>query len=630
MSGRFSIDAVFRAVDRVTAPVRRMQSRVGRFGRRVEGTFRRMDRSVGKFTQKLRRGALAVVAAGVMIGGVMGSVIRTGADFEQTMVSAAVKFPGEIRKGTAAFDELQRAARETGSRTEFSASQAAGALEFLAMAGFDAQGAIAALPGVVDLATAAGLDLGRATDIASDSLGAFNLMSEDAAELGTNLARVNDVLAGTATSANTTIEELFESIKKGAPVATGAGASIETFAALTGTLANSGIKGSEAGTALRNMFLRLQAPTAAASRVIDGLGLDIVDQNGNMLDMVDILGQVRERTADMGSAQRAAALQSIFGTRAMASVNVLLAAGSDQLRTYRTALENGKGAAEAMADAMRDTVSGRFKAFQSAVEGVKLSIFSMTDGPLNDVIDRMTEWTRANEEAIATGIGVWLERLFENFEAIVATIKNVAIGIGIFFALTAALKAFILVMTVANFVMAMNPIGLMVLGVVALVAAFVGLMAWVRRTTDGIDSWGKAVIGAVLSVIKFVVKNNPFSLLLRSLNFLIKKVTGFNLGGMMRDKIADMTGFMPDWVRERLGIIDGGGGDGEGESADGAREQRPPLQISTPGGRIIQSLTEERREERRSSEVTIRDDTGRAEQTGPVIPGVTLVPSGGF
>ncbi|MCK5601860.1 phage tail tape measure protein, partial [Candidatus Pacearchaeota archaeon] len=213
MAKRFSIEAVFKAVDKMSAPVSRMQNRIGKFTRKMDRGLRKVNKSVGRFAQKMKKGALIVGASLAIIGAGLLNVINTGAQFDQTLVNAAAKFPGEIRKGTKEFILLEDAARQVGRTTEFTAIQSAEALNFLAMAGFNAEQSVKALPGVVDLATVAQSDLATATDIATDSLGAFGLMTKDAGKLGKNLARINDVIAKTSTTANTNIMQLFEAVK---------------------------------------------------------------------------------------------------------------------------------------------------------------------------------------------------------------------------------------------------------------------------------------------------------------------------------------------------------------------------------------------------------------------------------
>lgn len=663
MAGRFSVEAVFKAVDRITAPVTRMQNRVGRFSRSMEGGFRRLNRSVDGFARGMRTAGLAVTAALALSSGAMASVIGTGAEFEQTLVSAAVKFPGEIRKGTEAFRLLEDAARETGSTTEFTASQAAGALNFLAMAGFNAESAVAALPGVVDLATSAGLDLATATDVASDSLGAFGLMTEDAADLSRNLARVNDVLAKTTTTSNTTVETMFNTIRDGAPVATAAGASIETFSALVGELANSGIKGGKAGTTLRAVFTRLQAPTGEAASVLNRLGIQTRDAGGNMLDVIDILEDFTSATDDMGTSQRAAALKAVFGEEALSGVNVLLNSGSERLREYRAQLEAAGGASSTMADVMRDTVQGRLDSLKSAIEGVSISLFTMSSGPLSDAIERTTEWVRANEEVIASNLGGWIAKIIDNFQSIVTWVKRIAIGIGIFLAFSVVLKTFIAIMTAVNLVMALNPITLIVLGVVALTVALVALGVYLWSIRDKFIALGKAIVDKVIAGVTWL--KDTFLGLPGPVQAAIALITGpigmlAAAGTLITENWEGITDFFTDlWggvtatfegalssitdIADKVknvasGIVDrissiGGGvasffGFGDDEE-EGQRSGATGPQVVSPQERTARSIEETRTSS--AAEVTIRDDTGRAEVTsGFMGPGVSLQPSGGF
>lgn len=570
MAGRFSVEAVFKAIDRVTAPVSRMQNRVGKFTRSMSRGIRRLNNGVEKFASGMKKAGVATVAALALSGAAMADVISTGVDFEQTIVSAAAKFPGEIRKGTEAFKELETAARKTGSTTEFTASQSAEALNFLAMAGFNAQQSIAALPGVVDLATAAGVDLATATDIASDSLGSFGLMTKDVTKLSENLTRVNDVLAKTTTTSNTTMEAMFEAIKDGAPVAVSAGASIETFSALVGELANAGIKGSRAGTTLKNMFLKLAAPGAKGAKILKRLGVATQDSKGDMLDIVDILGDLNGSLEGLGTAERAGVLEGIFGKIPIAGVNVLLKSGTERLKEYRTQLENASGASSTMAGVMRDTLQGRLNSLNSAVEGVKISIFALASGPLSNAVDKMIEWVRANEAVIATNIGEFLAMLITNFDTILSTIGDIAVGIGAFIALSMALKAIAATLTIINVIMAANPI---VLGILAAVAA-------VALLSGALDP----VIGMIKSV-----------------------------GGGI-SKAFDAVG--------ALGSFFGFGDDDESKQPQGS-------QVVSPQERVASNIEEQRSTS--SAEVTIRDETGRAELTdGKLGNGLALQSSGTF
>ena len=619
MATRFTIESVFKAIDHLSAPVAKMQKNINSMTNRVNNNLKSVSHKMNSVGDGFKKGALYATASLGTISLALKDIITVGANFEQTLVNAAAKFPGEIKKGTEAFKMLENAARKTGAETEFSSSQAAEALNFLAMAGFNAESAVSALPGVVDLATAAQVDLATATDVASDSLGAFGLMTKDSTQLGKNLARVNDIIAKTTTSANTTVEAMFETIKEGAPVATAAGASMETFAALTGELANSGIKGGKAGTVLKNMFIRLQAPTGQAAKVIKRLGVELQDQNGKLRDMPEIIGQFNKATKDMSASQKAAALQAVFGMEAIAGVNVLMQSGEKRLKEYRGQLENAEGSAKNMAAMMRDTLTGDLKSLNSAVEGVKVSIFSMNNGPLREVTGRMTDWVRANGQLIASNIGEFLKMIIDNFESIVTWGKRIAIAIGVFIAFTTVLKTFILVMTAINLVMAMNPIGLLLIGIFALIAAFTALM----QNLDGVEAFFNSfdgIIGTALTPIKLLISG-------------LKKVRDFLGFGSNDIEVPEIkTPKMPDSEIKAKTIVrqstpqivtpdmtqfENFKSMQKMEFEKFKNQQMPSVtpQIVTPQEKISKQIQETTNNSNSSVEVTIKDESGKAEIT---------------
>lgn len=569
---RFSIEAIFKAVDKMTAPITRMQNRVGKFTRSVGAGVASARRGLNKFAGGMRNVALVGgVALGLVSAG-MADVIRTGAEFEDALTSAVAKFPEGIEKGTDAFKSLQMAARRVGRETEFTATQSAQALDFLAMAGFNAKSAIAALPGVVDLATAGKMDLARATDIASDALGAFGLMSDVPETVGQNLARVNNVLAKTSTTANTTIEGLFEAMKEGGPIATSVGATIETFSALAGTMASSGIKASKAGTTLKRVFSTLAAPTGEAAKTLRRLGIQTKDSKGDMLDVIDIFASLEKRLKGLGSTERAAVVERIFGQIPLAGVNVLLKAGSEKLRDYRSALEDASGAAAKMAEKMRSTVTGRLKGLQSAVESVKISIFEMNEGPLAEIINQMTLWVRANEYLIATRVGEWMGKIIKAAVWLAGALGT-AIGI------------------IRNIGGALRHLG--------------GFVADVVRVFQ--RGW---------AVFKSIDFRGYFLRMLGPIGMVIDNM----------DKLINLASKIPfvSRIADRLGF-------GGAEEPDRGELGNNPFvtfpQMVSPQERTSRTVEESRS----SAEVTIRDDTGRAEVTKGILgPGIALVPTGGF
>jgi len=456
---RFSVETTFTALDGWTAPVRKMEAAAQRLERAVRSPMDKVSGAFGKIDGGIRRVAGSLAVAGGVGALAFGKMIGRGAEFEATMVAAAAKFNTEFRKGTPMFEQLEKAAQDVGATTEFSASQSAQALKDLASAGFGAHQAIAALPKVVDLATAAEIDLTTASQVAGESLGAFNLKTEDAIQLGYNLERVNDNLARTADKTSAGIEDLFEAIKEGAPVATTAGAQIETFMALAGKLADSGIKGSVAGTTLKNVFLALSAPTKEAGGVLGKLGIQTRTANGDMIDAVKILGQLQEKTAGMGTAERASTIEAIFGKIPIAGVSALLSGGIDKVEELRQSLKGAGGAATTMANVMRDKVKNDLDGLSSAVENVGIAIFGVSKAPFSKIVKGMTDWVTANTWFIRNRVNDALSWLIANFPLIVLWLKRIALGVTAFYALSAAiaitetaLTAFGMAVGVASFV----------------------------------------------------------------------------------------------------------------------------------------------------------------------------------
>ncbi|MCH9712764.1 MAG: phage tail tape measure protein [Proteobacteria bacterium] len=214
MAGRFSVEAVFKAVDRVTAPVTRMQNRVTKFTRSMQRSFTKLNRVVRRMGDGLKKGVAVGTASLVALGAAMGNVIGVGAEFGRAIGSAAAKFPEKIQRGTKEFKELEATARRVGATTEFTATQAAQGLNFLAKAGFDAKFSMQALPDIVDFATASEMDFAEAADIASDAIGAFGLDSSDAAKRMVGLRRTMDVMSKTANSTNVSVASYSSRLKK--------------------------------------------------------------------------------------------------------------------------------------------------------------------------------------------------------------------------------------------------------------------------------------------------------------------------------------------------------------------------------------------------------------------------------
>lgn len=340
---------------------------------RLGSTLDRLNTKYKKLTQVMRaqeavkaqranlRGQLFDAVA---LGTTIAAPIKVAVDFEQSVA----KLGAITRADEQSLQSLEATARKLGETTLFTASQSAEAMTFLGMAGFNTNQILAATPGMLNLAQAAGSDLAETADIASNILSGFSL---EAGQMG----RVGDVLSATFTSSNTTLQMLGDTLKYAAPVASATGASLEEVAAMAGLLGNVGIQGSMAGTALRAAFLRLSAPPKMAADAIAELGLSVKDADGNLRPIPEILKEIGAATESMGSAEQAEVIKQLFGSEAAAGMTELLKqAGTGALDDYIAQLQQAKGTTDEMARKMGSTTSGALKRLGSAMESMAISL----------------------------------------------------------------------------------------------------------------------------------------------------------------------------------------------------------------------------------------------------------------
>lgn len=305
------------------------------------------------------------------IAGVGTAAIVTGMQFEESM-SKVQAMTGATNEEIAGLEEM---AKELGETTRFSASEAADAMAFLGMAGYDTNQILDSMPGLLDLAAAGQLDLGRAADITTNVMAGFNIEAEHTQE-------VADILAEAATSANTSVEQMGSAMSYVAPVAESAGWSIQETAAAIGVLSDNGIQGERAGTALRSMIASLQNPVGATAEVIEELGLSVEDVNPTMNSLSEILETLEE--AGMDSSQAI----ELVGQEAGPGLSVLLSKGSKGIEDFTEQLENSEGAASRVASTMSDNTKGTMREFTSALEGVGIAVSEYVLPPLTDLIKR--------------------------------------------------------------------------------------------------------------------------------------------------------------------------------------------------------------------------------------------------
>lgn len=334
--------------------------------------------NAGRRLQGIGAGLTAAVT--VPVAGIAKSAYEVNKAF-QTSMSNVQALSGATGKD---LQDLTNLAREMGATTQFSASDAADALGYMALAGWDAQQSMDGLPGVLNLAAASGMELADASDMVTDYLSAFG---EGADQAG----RMADVLAYAQAHSNTTTAGLGEAFKNCAANAHAFGLDIEQTTALIGKLSDQGLKGSEAGTALTAVMRDITQKMKNGSIQIGKTAVSVQDSNGNFRDMTDILADVEKATNGMGDAQKNAALMGTFTSDSIKALNILLNTGSGNVKDFEKALRGSKGSAEEMAKTMNDNLEGDLKSMNSAIEECYLTMMEKLDPVLRLIVQGITK-----------------------------------------------------------------------------------------------------------------------------------------------------------------------------------------------------------------------------------------------
>lgn len=346
----------------------------------VESSAKKADDGFTMFKATLANlAADAIMRAVDGIKNLVGNVIELGQNFTSTMseVSAISGATGED------FEKLEACAREYGATTVFSASNAAEALKYMSLAGWDADQSTSALGGVLNLAAASGMELGAASDMVTDYLSAFAMEAGDAAYFA-------DLLSYAQSHSNTTAEALGEAYKNCAANLNAAGQDVETVTSLLEGMANQGYKGSEAGTAMAAIMRDITNGMKDGAIKIGETSVAVMDAQGNFRDLTDILTEVEAATNGMGDAERAVALSSTFTSDSTKGLNLILNEGMDNIAGYEEELRGASGSAEEMANIMNDNLSGDVAAMNSAFEELGLKIYDALESKLRAGVQFIT------------------------------------------------------------------------------------------------------------------------------------------------------------------------------------------------------------------------------------------------
>ncbi|MGY5216448.1 phage tail tape measure protein [Clostridium sp. 3-3] len=375
-----------------------------------------IEKANNKLTSWLKAGTKKVISialAGTLAMGGFGATtaIKTYSDFEKGLSN--VKAVSQATDSE--MKQLSNTAKSLGASTEWSAVQVTQAEELLGQAGFSTKENISALPGLLSLASAGDLDLAAATDIASGTLRSFNI---DAS----NTSHVADVLALSASATNSDVTDLGETMKYVAPVSASLGISFEDTAAAAGLLSNQNIKGSQAGTVLRQAMARLASPTKEAAGLMKTYGINAFDTQGNMKPLSGVVDNLNSSLGKLTSQQRADIISTIFGTESMSGVLALMNQGGQSLSDLSKRLSDANGAAKDMANTKLDNLSGQWKILKSAVEGMNIALGER----LAPYAKQFVTWFTGKIPDITDGIVNAVDYLSNHTE----DIKETAIAIG--------------------------------------------------------------------------------------------------------------------------------------------------------------------------------------------------------
>lgn len=470
------------------------------------------------------------VAAAPLVG-----AIKVAADFEAGMSKV-----GAITRASAEdMQKLTAQARELGETTQFTARQAADAMSYLGMAGWNTEQIMAGMPGLLALSAAGGTELARVADIVSDDLTAFGLSADQAQHMA-------DVFAVTITRTNTTVEMLGDTMKYAAPVAKAFGASMEETSALAGLMANNGIKASQAGTALRSGLLRLAGPPKQAAKALDELGISMSDVSAQQAEaqaamqalgisfedtdgprkMSSILEELRGKMAGLGQEEKLANLKMIFGTEAATAWLAVIDSGPEAFNDLVTAMENSDGEAARMAETMNNNAKGAAIRLGSAIESVGISLGSVFLPKVADAADsaakmagELSKWASEHPGVISgvTTLAAAIAGLYLYIKittlasalwsaattaatAAMAAQRAAAIAQGVALnGMSISMRLAAVAQWALNAAMAANPVGLVIAGIAALIAiGYVLYSNWDAIKQFFVDLW-ESPAGAILA-----------------------------------------------------------------------------------------------------------------------------------
>lgn len=415
------------AINRTEREIRDYQSQLDRLENEADSAAREIDdmndsiddtdnsskKASDGFT--VMKGALAnLVADGIRLAidalkDLAKNTIAVGASFEQEMAKV-----GAI-SGASAEDmqKLNAKAKEMGATTKFSATESAEAFEYMAMAGWETSDMLNGIEGIMNLAAASGEDLANTSDIVTDALTAMGYEAGDAGKLA-------DVMAAASSNANTNVSLMGKTFQYAAPILGTLGMSMEDAAVAIGLMANSGIKGDKAGTALRSTLTRLSAPPAECAKEMERLGISLTDSNGEMRSLDDVMKDMRKAFIGLSEEEQTAAAKHIAGREAMSGLLAIVNASEKDYKKLTKAVKDSGGAAEEMAEKMNNTVSGQATLIKSQIEGIMINAFEKISPALKNALQGASSALTDFEPILQSSVGQmahWLTDLSDTISS---------------------------------------------------------------------------------------------------------------------------------------------------------------------------------------------------------------------
>lgn len=398
------------------------------------------------------------------------AAVKTAADFDSAMSKVAA-----VSGATGSdLEALRDKAREMGEKTKFSASEAAEAMNYMAMAGWKTEDMLSGIEGVMNLAAASGEDLATTSDIVTDALTAFGLTAADSGHFA-------DILAAASSNANTNVSMMGETFKYCAPIAGALGFSAEDTAEAIGLMANAGIKGSQAGTALRTIMNNLSGDVKICGSSIGEVTIATTNADGSMRDLSDILADCRTAFSGLSESEKAAAAESLVGKNAMSGFLALMNAGEADINKLSSAIDNCDGSAASMAETMNDNLAGQLQILKSQLEELAISFGDLLMPAIRTIvgwIQKFVDWLNSMDEGTKKVI-VTVALVVAAIGPVLIIVGKVISAVGTIMTLVPKLAGVINaakgVFAAFNAVCAANPYVLIIAAIVALVAAFIYL-----------------------------------------------------------------------------------------------------------------------------------------------------------